>query len=139
MNLFDGTHAVVRFDGSEVRPGDVLRGTERGPVVFRCLTSVPGDGASIRGQIIVDEPDWPGIARCPSTYGLTVVMLPDDRPRGLTREDDQWLARQWSLTLHRRQTTGQRGFTRTQEAIFYIVAGLFVLCSIAGGMVGSSL
>jgi hypothetical protein len=94
---FDQTHAVIRFDGCEVRPGDVLRGTDHGPVIFRCLTSVPGDGSSVNGQIIVDEPGWPGIARCPSVYGLTVVMRPDYRPRGLTREDDQWIARHWHM------------------------------------------
>lgn len=69
---YDSTHKVIRPDGTEVRPGDVI-GDREGPVIFRLLTRVPGDGTATSGKIIVDEPDWHGAERYPSVYHLVVT------------------------------------------------------------------
>jgi hypothetical protein len=70
---YDFTHAVIRADGTEVRPGDVVRNFRGVDAIFRSLTRVPGDGTGTNGKIIVDEPDWQGAERYPSVYDLSVV------------------------------------------------------------------
>ena len=70
---YDDTHAVIRADGSEVRPGDTVINFRGEPAIFRSLTRVPGDGTATNGKIIVDEPGWEGAERYPSVYDLTVV------------------------------------------------------------------
>lgn len=75
---YDATHSVIRADGTEVRPGDVVRNFRGVDATFRLLTRVPGDGTATNGKIIVDEPDWPGCERYPSVYDLTVVERADD-------------------------------------------------------------
>lgn len=78
---YDATHKVIDVDGREIRPGYVI-GDLDGPVIFRLLTRVPGDGTATNGKIIVDEPGWPGAERYPSVYGLSVVPRVSD-------EDDE--------------------------------------------------
>lgn len=70
---YDTTHAVIRADGVEVRPGDTVRSFRGIDAIFRSLTRVPGDGTATGGKIIVDEPDWKGAERYPSVYDLRVV------------------------------------------------------------------
>lgn len=70
---YDLSHAVIRADGSEVRPGDVVHSFRGEPAIFRRLTRVPGDGTATTGKIVVDEPDWTGAERYASVYDLRVV------------------------------------------------------------------
>lgn len=70
---YDFTHAVIRADGTEVRPGDVVRNFRGVDAIFRSLTRVPGDGTATTGKIVVDEPDWQGAERYAHVYDLTVV------------------------------------------------------------------
>lgn len=70
---YDLTHAVIRADGTEVRPGDTITSFRGIDAIFRSLTRVPGDGTGTNGKIIVDEPDWAGCERYPSVYDLRVV------------------------------------------------------------------
>lgn len=88
---YDATHAVIRADGSEVRPGDIVTSFRDEPAIFRSLTRVPGDGTATNGKIIVDETDWEGAERYPSVYDLSVVERvdqddddPDDHEFGCT-------------------------------------------------------
>lgn len=70
---YDSTHAVIRADGTEVRPGDTVRSFRGVDAIFRLLTRVPGDGTATEGKIIIDEPHWEGAERYPSVYALRVV------------------------------------------------------------------
>lgn len=78
-------HMVVRADGTEVLPGDVVgraqehEGERRTfAVTFIRLTRAPGDGTGTNGKIEVNDPTWISPTRelYPSVFGLSVVRRP---------------------------------------------------------------
>lgn len=78
-------HMVVRADGTEVSPGDVVGASQETTgerrvfdVTFIRLTRAPGDGTGTSGKILVSDPTWISPTRelYPSVFGLRVVERP---------------------------------------------------------------
>jgi hypothetical protein len=78
-------YMVVRADGSEVLPGDVVGQTQETTgerrvfaVTFLRLSRAPGDGTGTNGKIIVNDPTWISDQRelYPSVFGLDVRRRP---------------------------------------------------------------
>jgi hypothetical protein len=78
-------HMVIRADGTEVMPGDVVGSSQETTgerrtfaVTFLRLTRAPGDGTGTNGKIDVNDPTWISPMRelYPSVFGLRVVRRP---------------------------------------------------------------
>lgn len=77
-NAHLAAHMVVRADGSEVMPDDILRIDGANVITFVRLTRAPGDGTGTNGKIVVNDPAWisPERELYPSVFGLSVVRHP---------------------------------------------------------------
>lgn len=78
-------HMVIRADGTEVLPGDVVGSSQETTgerrtfaVTFIRLTRAPGDGTGTNGKIDVNDPTWISPTRelYPSVFSLSVVRRP---------------------------------------------------------------
>lgn len=78
-------HMVIRADGTEVLPGDVVGSSQETTgerrtfaVTFIRLTRAPGDGTGTNGKIDVNDPAWISPMRelYPSVFNLSVVRRP---------------------------------------------------------------